>query len=121
MEPYGAALHINDWVVAVFSNRRSGQTQNILCFNLTEDSFKSHGGQMMALVHDDVAIVRDEIFDITFALQTLDHGNINHASSLDLSASKCDRYFQLAVSRKAANRSRHWSMNWPPVHQRSTH
>ncbi len=41
----------------------------------------------MALVHDDVAIVRDEIFDISFALQTLDHGNINHASSLDLSAS----------------------------------
>src|SRR6266576_590031 len=42
---------------------------------------------MMALVHDDVAIVRDEIFDISFALQTLDHGNINQASSLDLSAS----------------------------------
>jgi len=42
----------------------------------------------MALVHDDVAVVGDEIFDISFALQTLDHGNINHAGWLDLSSSK---------------------------------
>ena len=92
----GAALHINDWVVPVLSNRRSGQTQNILCFDLAKDSFKSHGGQMMALVHDDVAIVGDEIFDISFAVQTLDHGNINHAGSLDLSASNVTDFFQSA-------------------------
>ena len=88
VEPYRAALHVNDRVVPVFSNRCCRQTQDIPCFDLAKDSFKSDGGQMMALIHDDVAVICDEIFDISFALQTLDHGNINHAGSLCLPSSK---------------------------------
>jgi hypothetical protein len=51
---------------------------------------------MMALAYDDVPVAGDEIFDISFALQTLDHGNMNHAGSLDLSSSNLTDAFQLA-------------------------
>jgi len=41
---------------------------------------------MMALIHDDVAIVSNEIFNGTFTAEALNYGNIHHASALVLSS-----------------------------------
>lgn len=43
---------------------------------------------MVALVHNDVTVVRNEVFDGTFALQALNHRYINHTCSLVLSSTE---------------------------------
>src|SRR5216683_7653797 len=42
----------------------------------------------MALVHNDVTVVRNEVFDDTFALQALNDRYINYTSSLILSSAE---------------------------------
>jgi hypothetical protein len=44
MEPYGTTLHINDRMMPVSSDRSRRQAQDMLCFYLAKDSFKSYGG-----------------------------------------------------------------------------
>src|SRR6266704_1503768 len=42
----------------------------------------------MALVHNDVTVIRNEVFDVTFPLQALNYGHINRTSSLVLSSAE---------------------------------
>src|SRR6266568_7900161 len=42
----------------------------------------------MALVHNDVTVIRNEVFDVTFSLQALNYGHINRTSSLVLSSAE---------------------------------
>src|SRR5271170_6463326 len=41
---------------------------------------------MMALIHDHVAIVSNEIFDRAFSMEALDYGNVDHPRVLVLSS-----------------------------------
>ena len=41
---------------------------------------------MVALVNDDVAIIRNKIVNFAFAMETLDYGNIDDPRSLVLSS-----------------------------------
>jgi len=43
---------------------------------------------MVALIHNHVAIVDNEIFDCPFMLQTLNYGNINQTGSLGFSSAE---------------------------------
>src|SRR5205823_7932023 len=76
-EPNRTALHVNDRVVTIFSRGCGSQSQNILGFHLAKDTLKRESRQMVALVDNDVSIIRYKILNHTRSMQALDHGNVD--------------------------------------------
>ncbi len=54
-------LHVNDRVMAVLSNRCSGKSQHVPCFDLAHDLIERESGQMMALIDNYLAVLSYEV------------------------------------------------------------
>lgn len=52
-----SALHDDNRVMAVLPLWRGGKAGNITCFHLPEHLLKTHGRKVVALIHNDVAVV----------------------------------------------------------------
>jgi hypothetical protein len=75
--PDRAALHVDDRLVAVAPVGSSRQPDDEACPRLGEHSLERDGGKVVALVDDDVAVVRDEFVDLVVADEALDHGHVD--------------------------------------------
>src|SRR5689334_17722703 len=59
----GAKLHLDNRVVAITALWSCGEADNIPSLDLGKYTFKRHGGAMMTLIHNDMAIVGDKILN----------------------------------------------------------
>jgi hypothetical protein len=75
------ALHEDDRVMAVLSSWSRRQPDHVLGLNLVHDLFKADCRKMVALVHDQMPVLGNEILDFSFPLQTLYQANINNTGS----------------------------------------
>src|SRR5712664_1528768 len=82
MKSNRTTLHVDDRLMPIFSSRCRRQSQNVFCFHFPKDSFKRDRRKMMTFIHNDVSVVRDEIFDRPFTLQALNYSNIDQTGSL---------------------------------------
>lgn len=80
-KPNRPALHEDDRLVAVFSGWRRREPDNVPGLDLLHDLFESECRDVMALVHDNLAVLGDEILDFAPPLEALDHCHINDAST----------------------------------------
>ena len=76
-----AALHEDDRVVAVLSRHRRRQAEHVSGLGLPRDGFEAHGGEVMAFIDDDMAVVRDQIGDDALPNQALHEGDIDDCRS----------------------------------------
>ena len=81
-----AALHEDDWMMAVLSRHRRGQTEHVSRLGLPRDGFKAHGGKVMAFIDDDMPVVGDQIGDDALSDQALHERDIDVSGRLLLSA-----------------------------------
>src|ERR1039457_3815417 len=80
------ALHEDDRLMAVFSGWRRREADDVLGLDLLHDLITSECRDVMALVHDNLAVLGNEILDFALPLKALDHCHINHASTRGLTA-----------------------------------
>lgn len=64
-------------MVSVAALGRCGQADDVPRLYLTQDALELDSREVMALVDDDVAILRDEIGDGSVANETLDHRDVD--------------------------------------------
>jgi hypothetical protein len=97
------ALHVNDRVMAVLSNRCGGKSQHVPCFDLAHDLIERESGQMMALIDNYLAVICYEVLHFAFALETLNQRNVNLACSLFLSSANVpySLYWQVEIKCQA--------------------
>ena len=81
-EPDRPQLHLDDRVMAVTAMWCGGQAGDKTCPDRSQDALERYRRQVMAFVHDYMAIVGHQIIHAVFAHQALDHGNIESASGL---------------------------------------
>jgi hypothetical protein len=74
--PNRAALHEDDRVVAVLSRNCRRQSKNKLRFRTPDNLFKAVRGKMMALVDNQMPVLRDAIVDNALAYETLNHSDV---------------------------------------------
>ena len=55
------ALHEDDRVMAVLPRHRRGQPQHVAGLGRPRDGFEAHGGEVMAFIDDDMAVIGDQI------------------------------------------------------------
>src|SRR5215475_10137614 len=67
------ALQVNDLLKAIAPVRRCGETQDVTDRRLSNTSFECKGGQVMAFVHDDKAVLREERFQVVKSFEALHH------------------------------------------------
>src|SRR5450759_1298425 len=72
--------------MTILASWRGGQAGNVPRFDLSHDLFEAKGGNVMALVNYDVAILCDEVFDFPFAMEALKQRHIDKARACDLPA-----------------------------------
>ena len=77
MVPDRTALHEQDGVVPVFPGWRCRQAENIFRPCLAQNLLKRECRKMMALIHDNLPVVSDDVFYFALALQALDHRDID--------------------------------------------
>src|ERR1700694_5417601 len=82
-----SALHEDDGMVTILADHGCGQPGNVLGLCPTDHLLKAMGGQMVALVDNDVAVFAHPVVNYTFAYQTLNKRNIKQAGWLLSSAS----------------------------------
>ena len=85
-ESYRATLHVNDGMVSIFSGWRRRETYHVFGFHLSHHLLEGEGRNVMALIHDDLAVVRDKILYSFFLIQALDDRNIDAAAATCFSA-----------------------------------
>ena len=83
----GTALHQNDRMMTVLAHRGRSQAKNIPRFDLSQHLFKTEGGEMMAFVHDDLAVSGHQIIHHMFAAEALYYRHVDQASRLFATAS----------------------------------
>ena len=76
-----AALHEDDRVVAVLPRHRRRQAEHVSGLGLPRDGFEAHGGEVMAFVDDNMAVIGDQIGDDTLPNQALHKGDIDDSRS----------------------------------------
>ena len=91
--PDRSALHEDNRVLAVASERRRRQAQHVLGLGPLEDGLERDGRQVMALVDDDVAVLFDQLADLALAGQRLHHGNVDPAGGPGLAAADGTDHF----------------------------
>jgi len=77
-----SALHVDDWMVAVFPRRRRRQANNVLGLYLLHNLLEGERRDVVALIDNYVAILSDKILHLFFAVQALDNRNIDTSSPL---------------------------------------
>ena len=86
--PDGTALHEHDGVMTVLPRHRRRQSRDVLRLGATDGQFESAGGNMVALVHDHEAVVRDAVVHLAAPHQALHHGDVNRSGELPPSPSQ---------------------------------
>ena len=86
IEPYGAALHVDDRMVAILPRRGGGQAYDILRLHLPHDLFESKGGNVVAFVDDHLAVFRNEVLYFILSIQALNDRNVDAARPFRLPA-----------------------------------
>ncbi len=81
-----AALHEDNRMVTILSRWRCGQPKNVLRFDLPHDLLEAECGEVVALVHNDMTIVRYKVLDLALVLQTLEQRHIDNPCPGILSA-----------------------------------
>ena len=86
--PDGAALHEDDRMMTVFADRRGSEAEQVAGFHLTQDLLETERGEVMAFVHDEVAVVGHAVEHGAFAVQALDDGDVHSSRELVLAAAE---------------------------------
>lgn len=85
---YGKAnrtqLHFDDWMMTVTALRCGGQAGDEACSDFSQYTLEVHCGEMVAFIHNDMAIVGHQIIHFILAHDTLDHGNVELAVGFTL-------------------------------------
>jgi hypothetical protein len=99
--PNRAALHEDDRVVAVFPRNCRRQSKNKLRFRTPNDLFKAVRRKMMALVDNQMPVLRDAIIDNSLAYETLNHGDVEIPGRLPAATSNLADVSTVDVKKRA--------------------
>src|SRR2546427_6710275 len=83
---HGSALHEYNRMMPILPRDRCRQSRDESRLRATDDLFEAVGGQMVALVYDQVAIFTDAIFDDAFARETLYESDVECTARFAASA-----------------------------------
>ena len=81
-EPHRTALHEHDRMVAVLARHGRRQPQHVLDLRPARDLLEADGGEMVALVDDEMAVVGDDVVHLVAAHEALNDGNVYDACGL---------------------------------------
>ena len=84
--PHRTALHEDDRVMPILPDDSGRKPKDIPCLRPTRDQLEAYSREMMALVNDQVSVVRDQIADFAIADETLNQGDIDPSRRLALAA-----------------------------------
>ena len=82
-----AALHENNGMVPVPASYSGGKSKHKLRSCFARHRLKTHRRQVMALVDNQMSVVRHQISHDITAHQTLQHGHVNHTAGIAFTAS----------------------------------
>ena len=82
----GAALHEDDRMVTIFAGHGCGQSEDIARFRPTGHELKTRRRKMMALIDNQMAVVRYHVGYFASTHEALDQRDIDDASRLAASA-----------------------------------
>ena len=80
------ALHEDDRMMAVLACDSCGQSEHVASVAAARDQFKAHGGQVVAFIDDEVAIIADNVIHFTIAHKALNQGDVDAAGRASLTA-----------------------------------
>ncbi len=89
----GSALHEDDGVVAVLAGDGGGQAGDVSRLGAAGDEFETAGGEVVAFVDDEVAVVGDAVVHGAFANEALDEGDVEGAGEFAASAAQATNGF----------------------------
>jgi len=95
--PNRAALHEDDRMMTIFAGHRRRQPENVARFRPAGYELKTRRRKMMALIDNQMAVVRHHIGYFTSAHEALDQRDINDASRLTTSAADNADVFRIDV------------------------
>ena len=75
--PHRAALHENNGMMAVLARHRGGQAGDEAGLGAARHQLETARGEMMALVHHQMAVSGHQIVDLALAHQALQQGNVD--------------------------------------------
>jgi hypothetical protein len=83
--PNRAALHEDDRMMTIFAGHRRGQSEDIARFPPADRKLKTRRRKMVALIDNQMTVVRHHVGYLTSAHEALDQRDINDASRLTAS------------------------------------
>src|SRR5450631_4290942 len=81
-----SALHEDNRMVAILPGHGRGQSQHISRFGAPRDQFEAKSGQVMTLIHDEMAVASDLIRHLRLADETLYQSNVDSSRGLTATA-----------------------------------
>src|SRR6266511_88346 len=85
-EANGPELHLDDRVVPIAPVGRRGEAEDKTRLDLREDAPERTRRDVVALIHDDVAVSGDDVVDLALPNEALDHRDVDPARALPLPA-----------------------------------
>src|SRR5262245_22912451 len=79
---HGATLHEDDRMMSIFSCYSGGEPEDVAGLRPSRHQFEACGGQVMALVYNQLSIARNEVRHLALAHQALDQRNVDAAGRL---------------------------------------
>jgi len=95
--PNRPALHEDDQMVTIFAGHRRGQSEDIARFRPARHKLKTRRRKMMALIDNQMAVVRYHVGYFASAHEALDQRDINDAGRLATSAADNTDVFRIDV------------------------
>src|ERR1700686_5287271 len=86
VEANWSTLHKDDRVMPVFAGRGRGQSDDVLCFHLSQHSLKSEGRDVVAFIHDHLTIFGNQVFYLGLSDQALNDCYVYAPSSRSLAS-----------------------------------
>ena len=74
--PHWTALHEDNWMVPVLARDGRRQTGDEFCLGTARDQFKAARGEVMAFIHNQMAITPYPVIDRAFVTEALNEGDI---------------------------------------------
>src|SRR5262245_60214864 len=94
-----AALHENNWMVPIFARHSGGQTDDEFSLNPPQDEFKTVSRNVMAFIHNDVAVICNAIVHHSLANDALDQCHVEDSCALFASAANSADVFGRQVEK----------------------
>ena len=103
--PHRPALHEDDRMMAVLASDRGGQSQDESRLGPADDLLEAAGREMVALVDDEMTVLRHAILDDALAHQALNDGHVQRTGRfLAAAADAADRLGRQVEKRRQAAR-----------------